>query len=203
MRNNMGFGKFEVMTMITLLLVVFCVLAYLLLNGVSNQKIDTMKDNAISFSKVVTTNIASFHNTETVFLGEAIDENLLGDIKSPFGGGVCSREESFVHLEDGLPYVTLKCGNHLIENTNFSSKDINVYIVSEWSENKKNDDDEETTLYNCEDGGEIAFDQYYPELYFVYQSNKKFDGNAYFADGVHNCEVVTKKFYRSRKVLGK
>ena len=199
MKNNKGFGKFEVMTMITLLLVVFCILAYFLLHGASNQKVDTMKDNAISFSKVVTTNIASFHNTETVYLGEAIDEGLLKDIKSPFGGGNCSRSESFVHIQDGLPYVTLKCGDHLIENANFSSKDINVYTVSEWSEEKKDDNNDSMIFYNC--GGSEAFDEYYPELFFVYKTNKELGGDAYFADGVNVCEVATKEYYRTKTVL--
>ena len=51
MRNNKGFGKIEIMTVIVMLLVVFAFLFYLILNGTGNQKFETMKENGLSFSK--------------------------------------------------------------------------------------------------------------------------------------------------------
>ena len=109
MKSNKGFGKYEVLTVIVLLLIVFCILSMNMFGGVSKQKIETMKNSAVNFSSSVTTNISSFHNTGKVYLQEVIDEKLIRDIKSPVGGGKCSSSESYVELIDGSPFVTLKC----------------------------------------------------------------------------------------------
>ena len=203
MKNNYGFGKYEVLTVIVLLLAVVAFLAYSLLGGVSTQKLQTMRDNANNFSRTVANNMNSFHNTENVYLGEAVDEKILKEIKSPVGGGYCSLSESFVHFDNGMPYVTFKCGNYLIENVNFSGNtNFPVYKVSDWKEKKTNDDDEEKVLYNCKDNGKDIFDEYYEELYFVYLVNQKYDTEYYFAVNASAvCQVEQKTFYRTKEVL--
>ena len=201
MRNNKGYGKFEVLTVIVLLLGIFAFLAYVFLGGVSGQKLQTMKDNANRFSRTVANNMNSFHNTETVYLGEAIDEEILKNIKNPVGKGNCSVSESFVHFTDGMPYVTFRCGDYLIENVNFTGKsDYPVYKLSDWSETKTGDNVEEKELYNCTDNGKEVFDEYYEELYFVYLVNKKYGTSHYFASSVDStCKVVKKTFYRTKE----
>ena len=204
MKNNKGFGKFEVLTVIVLIMALSAFLLYVFLGGTTSKKIDAMKDSAISFSKVVTTNIASFHNTENVYLQEAIDEGLLKDIKSPVGGGNCSGSESLVQLIDGMPYVTLKCGKLLIEKTNFSSKsEVNVYEVSNWTTDKLTGDNvEEKELYNCEDNGKELFSEYNEELFFVYKVNQSYETSHFFADSVGStCKVLKKTFYRTKKPI--
>ena len=178
-------------------------MAFSLLGGVSSQKLQTMKDNANSFSRTVANNMNSFHNTENVYLGEAVDEKILKSIKSPVGGGYCSLSESFVHFSDGMPYVTFRCGDYLIENVNFSGNtNFPVYKVSDWKEKKTNDDDEEKVLYNCKDKGKEIFDEYYEELYFVYLINKKYDTEYYFAVNASAvCQVEKKTFYRTKEVF--
>ena len=64
MRNNKGFGRYEILTVIVLMLIIFCILSVVMFGGISKQKIETMKKNAITFNSAVTTNIASFHNTD-------------------------------------------------------------------------------------------------------------------------------------------
>lgn len=201
MKNNYGFGKFEVLTVIVVLLGIFAFLAYSLLGGVSSQKLQTMKDNANSFSRTVANNMNSFHNTENVYLGEAVDEQIIKKIKNPVGGGYCSLSESFVHFDAGMPYVTFRCGDYLIENVNFTgSNDFPIYKVSDWSEKKTNDDDEEIVLYNCTDNGKQVFDEYYQELYFVYLINKKYNTDHFFASTVDSiCKVEKKTFYRTKE----
>lgn len=202
MRNSKGFGKFEVLTVIVLMLIVFCILSMNMFGGVSKQKLETMKKSAISFTSAVTTNIATFHNTETVYLQEVIDEELISPIKSPIGGGKCSEADSYVELINGQPYVTLNCNNVLIEKETFTKKDINAYKVSKWTEKKKNDDMEERVLYNCKYKGKEIFDRYYEELYFVYEINKKYNTNYYFASDIKdNCKVVSKTFYRTKELI--
>lgn len=199
MINNKGFGKFEVLTVFVLIIIVFVFLMHTILCGASEQKFVTMKDSAISFSKVVTTNIESFHNTNKVYLQEAIDEGLMIKIKSPVGQGNCSTSESSVQVVDGKPYVTLLCNNYLIEKVNFSNDvDVDIYEVSNWEEEKK-ENSEEKILYNCEENGNLVFPEYFEELYFVYEMNKKYGSNYFSANEVNECNVVSKAFYRIKK----
>ena len=201
MKSNKGFGKFEVLTIMVVLLIIFCILSMNLFGGVSKQRIETMKKSATSFTSSVTTNIDTFHNTEKVYLQEVIDEELIRPIKSPVGGGKCSGADSYVELIDGMPYVTLNCNNVLIEKENFVNKDINVYKVSKWMSKKTKDDMEERILYNCKSNGKEIFDRYYEELYFVYEINKKYGTDYYFASDVKDCEVVSKTFYRTKELI--
>lgn len=204
MKNSKGFGKFEIIIMMLILIVIFVFGFYMLLNGAKGQQYATMKDNAVTFSKTVATNIASFHNVNYVYLEEVIDEKLLDSITNPFGGGKCSVSESVVHIKEGLPYVTLRCGNKLIDDENFSkNKDVKVYDITEWSEKKATDDDDERVFYNCIENGKEVFDDYYEELYFVYQVNKKYGTDAYYASGVKNCQVSKKTMYRTKTLAEK
>ncbi len=208
MRNNRGSGRFEIITVIVLLLVIFAVGAYMILGGANNQKFNTMKENAWSFSKTVATNIASFHYSNVVYLGEAIDEGLFSSIKNPFGKGDCDITESKVETIDGKPYVTLKCGKYLIDQASFEDKNnVSILEVSEWTTEKPKDADsdnlEEVTMYNCLDGDKEIFDNYYEELYFIFKYNKEFGTDIYFASDVlgNECELTSKTFYRTHKVV--
>ena len=206
MRNNKGFAKFEVITIVVILLVVFAFLFYVLLNGTGGQKYQTMKENASLLSKAVATNIGSFHYTNTVYLEEAIDEGVFNKIKNPFGSGNCDTAESKVETIDGKAYATLRCGKYLLEKEDFSdTQSVPFYEVGEWTEKKPEGESEEKELYNCLEDDKEVFDQYYEELYFVYQFNKKYEEDVYFAKDIENsgvCEVTTKTFYRTRKEIG-
>ena len=180
---------------------------YIFLGGVSGQKIDTMKENALSFQKTVATNIASFHNVDTVYLDEAIKEEFIGNIKSPFGGGNCDVTQSKVNFVEGKPYVTLKCGDYLIDKAVFNDKDsVDLFKVTAWSEKEiKGDDVETIELYNCTKDGKEVYDQYYEELYFIVKMNSDNQTNYYFANDIpkDKCTVVKKNFYRHKEKVTK
>ena len=203
MRNSFGFGKFEVLTVIVLLLIIVSILGYITLGGVSEQKISTMKDSALSFSRIVGSNISSFHNVDTVYLEEAIKEKVTRDIKNPFGFGNCDGSQSFVHFENGSSFVTLKCGHYLIDNAGFNDMDkVDIYKVSDWSTEKtKKDNIEERKLYNCKKNGKQVYEDYTEELYFVFKYNYDYHTDYYFANDVDDCEVQTKTFYRQKTVV--
>lgn len=198
-----GFGKFEVLTMIVILLVVFAYLMYLLLGGVNKQKFDTMKDNAITFSKTAATNFSSFHNFENVYLNEVIEEELMKKIRSPFSANYCDEMESKVEMIDGQAYVTLRCDDYLIDKARNTSKDsMKIYKVGKWKEEKSSDKDEKKTLYNCVADGKEIFDNYMEELQFVSRVNRDYQTEFYFSADVKSvCEVVTKDFYRTKEIL--
>lgn len=204
MRNNYGIGRFEILTVIVVLLGIFVYLGYTFLGGTTSYKLSAMTDSAVNLSKAVTVNISSFHNTENVYLGEAIDEAIIKKIKNPVQKGFCSESESMVRLVDDLPTVTLRCGKYLLEDYSVKSKKAEFYQVSDWSEKElENDSVEEVTLYNCVKNGKELFNEYYEELYFVYLVNKEFQTDYYFANNVNkdNCEVVSKVFYRTKELV--
>lgn len=206
MKNNKGFGRFEILTLVVLGIALGAYLMYLVVGIASNQKFETMKESAVSFSKAVSTNLSSFHNSESVYLGELIDEEVLNKIKSPFSSGDCDITESKVQYIDGLAYVTLKCDKYLIDKSRLNDiEKIDIYKVGDWYEDKTDDDNEEATVfYNClDDSGNEVFDKYYEELYFISKLNKQESSNYYFSADVTSCEVVNKTLYRTKEIYEK
>ena len=198
--NNKGSVRFEIMTIIVLIISIFVFVMYFILQGVNNQKYTTMKDNGISFSKTVTVNIASFHYPDIVYLEEAIDEGVIRPIKNPLGRGYCDVAQSRIDMINGQPFTTLVCGDYMIDKATFKANDkVKVFQISDWTEEKiKGNNVQQRKLYNCLDGDKELFDQYYEELYFIYRYNKEYNADVYFANQVTECEVVSKTFYRTR-----
>lgn len=205
MKNNKGMGKFEVLTMIVLIMAIIAYILWYFINGSNGQKFNTMKKNAVNLSKTVSTNINSFHNTENVYLGEAINEGLIPVIKSPFSGKDCSISESKVVMENDMPVVTLRCDDYLIDGVRFSGNynDVPIYKVGEWTTEKITGNNvEERVLYNCMDGGKEKYPEYYEELYFVSRINDDYGRSHYFASTVDtDCPVVSKTFYRTKEKI--
>ena len=202
MKNNKGFGKFEVLTMIVVLLCIFAFLAYRFLGGASLKKLDTMKNSASNLAKTVIVNRESFYNPSKVFLGEVIDEQLVKDIKNPIGEGNCSHSESYVELGEHNNYVTLQCGDYILDHVDVNKiKDATFYQVGEWTTKKTNDDDEERVLYNCKesDGKGKYFDEGYDESYFIYQINRMFTNNYSSIEAINAiCPVEKTTMYRTK-----
>lgn len=205
-KNNKGIGGIELITIIGLLLVIFAFFSFILLKGLNRQRIDTMKENALTLSKTVVTNIASFRNVSLVYLGEAIDEKVSPNIKSPFGGKYCDPALSKVESDGGRVYVTLKCGKYEIHHIEIKDKDkVPMIEVSEWDAKKPEADEangvkvEETTLYNCIENGKEKFDSFYEKDYLLYRVNKEYNTNYYFMDDITNCTIKPKKFFRTVK----
>ena len=204
--NNKGFGKYEVLTVITLLLIIFVVLSLTVLGGAGKKQFDTMSKEAIQFNKSVYSNLDSFHDQRLVYLEEVIDEKILNKVKSPYSMGVCDVTQSSVRTEDDVKrFVTLKCDNYLIDNSRVSSaEDFNIYKVSKWSDKKiKGDNVEKKELYNCEKKGKKILDNYVEDGYLVYKVNKDYNENYYFASDISEdiCKVVTKTFYRTKELV--
>jgi hypothetical protein len=206
MKSNKGIGTKEVMIVILLMLSVTAFAMAAILGGADNQKFVTFKENALTFAKTVITNQNSFMNTEVVYLGEAVEEGFIKDIKNSMGRGKCDRENSKVVFKDGHVYTTLKCGKYMIDNYEIKEiEDVPVYEVSEWSEQKPTGEDvEEITLYNCYDANKLVFDQYYEDNYLVFMVNNMYNESARSLDGIERktvLKVTDKKYYRTKKLI--
>lgn len=201
--SRKGFGKFEVLTMIIVLLAIFAYLMYTILGGADKQKFETFRDNAVTFSKTAATNFSSFHNFENVYLNEVIEEELMNKIRSPFSSNYCDEMESKVEMIDGQAYVTLKCDEYLIDKSKTNSKnDLKIYKVGDWTLKQTSKDDEKKTLYNCSINGKEIFDDYMEELQMVSRINRDYQTDFYFSNDVRSvCDVVTKDFYRTKELV--
>lgn len=203
MMNNKGFMRFEVLTILFIMLVAICGGGLLIIKGANGQKINTMSSNGLRLSEVVVTNISSFRNLNTVYLDEVIKEELMDNIKNPFGGGNCDATASRVDIVSGDPYTTLKCGDYLIDNQNIKDiKEVVLYKVSKWQEKKIDGENvEKKVFYNCEKDGKNLYDDYLEEGYLVAKINQDFDKAYYFKENITSeCDkIVEKTFYRTKE----
>ncbi len=206
MLRNKGYIKYEIVTVIVLLLAIFSFSGYLIVQIVNQQRFNVMKKNWIVFSDIVKTNISSFHNSEVVYLQEVIDEGYLANIKNPFDNGFCDTTQSKVSIVDNSNYTTLKCGEYLInEVSNINDvNEIDVFKVTNWvSKKTKGRNVESKVLYNCYINGKPLFSDYLDELFFIYKYNKTFETDYYSIDDINmnNCDIVSKKFYRTIEIV--
>ncbi len=209
MKNNFGFGKFEVLTVIVLLLGIAAFYMYSILGGVNDKKINKMKSQAVSLNKAVYSNLDEYRNSSLVYLEEILDHHIIDNIKSPFSDNSCDLDESKVEtVGTSVRYVTLKCDNYLIMHQKATDfKNVTVYEVSDWSLTKPEGEEyDEAVLYNCQkEDGSFIFSEYREEGSFLYGYYKKFGRSFFTMQHVPNdvCNVVSNTFYRTRKDVNK
>ena len=204
MKNNKGIGKFELLTMIVIAAIAVCLVLWYFIGVANREKYTTMRKDAVSLNKVIVTNADSFTNDRVIYLGQVVTGGFVAAIKSPFSGKDCSFSESKVEFKDGKTMTTLRCDDYLIDayKINTSYEDIPLYKVSDWKEEKPKGKSEEKVLYNCLDGGKEKYNDYVEEAYFVALINNDYGSEHYDATTIKNeCVVVTKTFYRTKKLI--
>ena len=203
MKNNKGIGKFELLTMILIGMVVFCLVMWYFIGVANRERYNTLRKSASSMAQTLSTNINSFHNTAVAYLGEGIREGFISNIPSPFSGKNCSVSESKVVMKDAKPHVTLKCDNFLIDDVDAADyESFPIYKVSEWSEKKPKGKSEKRVFYNCLDGGKEKYDEYTEELYFISNINNDYGTSYYEVKSMNSeCVLVTKTLYRTKKLI--
>ena len=205
MRNNRGFGKFESLTVLVILIGFMAFFLHSTLGGVSKKQLNKFKDYSVTFSKAVYMNIDSYKNPSIVYLEEAVDQGFVEKTKSPFSTETCDYSESKVETE-GLSsrFVTLKCDQFLIYREKTSDlSHVTIYEVSEWNlEKPEGENVDEAVLYNCQRAdGSLVFPKYREEYSFLYGYNKLYSQNyRNIADiKTNSCTVVSNTFYRTRE----
>ena len=73
MINNKGFGKFETLTIIVVLIAVSAFLLYCTLGAADSRNFPKLRADAAYFNKIVFSNLDSFVNEDYITLGVAID----------------------------------------------------------------------------------------------------------------------------------
>lgn len=204
MKNSntvLDFRRYELVTVILLIILIMVGLLGCILSGASDQEIKAMRNSAINIKKTVMINHADFQDTKKIYLSELIDDKLISEIKSPVSKGNCSSSESYVELVDGRYQVTLRCGNYMIGEASFvGNDDVAFYKVSDWSEKKKKNSNDKNIFYNCLVEGKEKYNDYYEKEYFLYSINKDYQENYSSIKEIKKstCKVVSKTFYRKK-----
>lgn len=201
-RNNKGFGSKEILTVSTVCLILAAVLLTLSIQTSYGEKYKVMEYNARVFGLSATT-YQMENNNDTVYMVELLDNGLFSRVKNPFGGDkYCNGYESRVDYENGKKYVTLRCGNYLIDHQYIAEDEYQVYKVGSWTDTKPKAKYQQMTAYNYKDGKNDGFEDHYNEAMFLYVFNKKY-GKSYEAvsDIPKKYQVYKKKWYRTKTLI--
>lgn len=191
----------ELVIVILLVTFSFAFLMFTIINNQKKIKYNSLKNNAITFSNAVSTNIYNFSNEKIVFLDEAVNEEYISNIKSPFSSGFCDGKTSFVQTDDnGRRHVTLTCDNYMLYNYDLKSDNFIILKISDWN-TKKRSNSEKKELYNCIslDSSTNIYDDYYEENFFLYKINSDYGTNYSKVEDIDSdiCTVDKKIFYRT------
>ena len=203
MKNKNGFGKIEILISIMMIMIVSYIIITSFMENSKKIRYISMRQSASNFTYAVVTNIASFSNHFNVYLQEVIDENLLEKIKNPISGGSCDSKESKIEYIDNKPYVTLKCGNYLIDKEKITANfNVTIYKISDWNKNIPDSGNyEKKELYTCLNNNK--YNDYYEELYFLYMINKDYNKKYTSINEIDSniCKYKKNEYYRSKNII--
>jgi len=192
--NEKGAVRFEVVTVLLLVIVLLVFFTYKILNSnQSPKKFNVMISNARSFGKSAYSYNMDIQKDKIYLLEmKSIGDLDISDSFNPKNN--CDLYESKVEFEGVDSIITLACGEYLIDSTSLEDKDFKVYKVSEWSTNKTNSDDEMMTGYTY---GKL--DRYYNEDDFIEAFNDV-TGNDYTTiNAIGDAyEITTNVVYRTK-----
>lgn len=203
MKNNLGYGKFEIIVIIIVLLFIGAFLAYTILSSVDEpQRFSIMRKDAYVFAEVVITNLEDTEK-ETITLAEAVDEGLIGNVQNPFDKGQCSIYESKIEILNNSKYLTFKCGDYIINKVDIKEKKYDIYKVTKWHEKATDKNSKSEKVYNCNGtDGKLLFDDYLDANSFIYALRKTYnvDINS-LEDAKKSCDVIEKNMYRDYELV--
>ncbi len=201
-RNNKGFGSREILTVSTVCLILASVLLVIAIQTSTSEKYKVMEYNARMFGLSATT-YQMENSNDVVYMMELLDNGLFSRVKNPFGGErYCSFLESKVEYEDEKKYVTLQCGNYLIDHQYIAEDKYQIYKVGKWSEKKPNGSSQQIISYNYKDGHKNGLDGVYDEAIFLYTFNKKMGRDYETIDDIpKKYQVYKKTLYRTKTLV--
>lgn len=206
-KNNKGLVLPELLAIIAFIAVIFAFVAYVSFQNGDKRKYEVFAQNARDFATKVSTYRDEYvRYYEEIYLEDIVSANYIKPFKNPFsGGGNCNLYESkVVTISSSERYVTLRCGNYLIDSQTVSSGNYKVYKVSDWQEEIGNDLEAETAkLYNYEKNGKLVLEKYVviKEFITLFNDNENKNIKSIEQIDLKNYNVVTKTFYRTKKLV--
>lgn len=196
--KNEGFGRFEILTVFVLILLIASFLLAKVFKSDYKKKYDVMQYSAKMFD-LTANNVFIEKGSQWVYtLQMLIDINMHSNIKNPFSGEkYCNPHTSKVEFENDGRYVTLECGDYLIYKQESLASFYTIYQTSKWSDKKRSNDNQQERFYNYEKSGKKVFSDYLEEVSFIYEYNKKNSTNFTTIKEIkENEKVLEKTMYR-------
>ena len=202
-KRESGYSATELLTVIfvaTLLLAIVITLAF---QTSVHQKLRVFQYDANLFAQNAGAYVLE-SDADTVYLQSLIDLKLFANIKNPFSGTkYCDTYESKVVFKSSKQYVTLQCGNYLIEDQYAVADEYTIYKVSDWSTKKSSGSKqvqvEKMERYNYRLDGKEVLSQYRSEDVFLLLFNQAYRTKYTKVSQIpKKYSVVEKTYYRTK-----
>lgn len=205
-KNNKGLVLPELLAILAFIIVIFAFAAYVSLQNGNKRQYEVFAQNARDFAaKVSSYRVEKMKYATEIYLSDLVDDHYIKAYKNPFsGGGDCSLYESKVVLvSDSEKYVTLRCGNYLIDSQLSSSGNYRVYKVSSWQEKIGDSLEAETAkLYNYQKNNKFVLDDFVTSKKLVEEYNKRENKNIKTISEIDSSySIHNKTFYRTKKLV--
>ncbi len=201
-KNNKGFGSREMLTVSTICLILATILLMIAIESSYEEKYKVMEYNARVFGLSATI-YEMENNNDSVYMIELLDDDMFTRIKNPFGGPeYCSSTESKVEYEGERKYITLRCGNYLIDHQYIAAEEYKIYRIGQWQEKKLDKNAQKIESYNYKEKGKEVFNEVYGADMFLYAFNKKTSSDYESIEQIpKKYGVYSKTFYRTKKLV--
>lgn len=206
-KNSKGVVLPELLAIIAFIAVIFAFATYVSFKDGDKRKYEVFAQNARDFATKVSTYRDEYVKYyDEIYLQDIVADNYIKPFKNPFsGGGECDLYESkVVIVSNEERYVTLKCGDYLIDSQNVSSGNYKVYKVSKWQEKIGSSLEAETSkLYNYQKNGKMVLDNYVvaKELVTLYNKNERQNVKSLSDINLEDINIITKTFYRTKELV--
>lgn len=200
--NNNGLGKVEIISILTLIIVLFAV-GLGLVSDVG-KKYSYFKSVCNTFAN----NAAMYRNNYPIkdnkyYLDMLISKGYSEKIENPLNTTEeCSEEESYVQIDDTSKNVYLVCGKYVVEG--YQNQSYRIYKVTNWSEKEEKIDNDVETLYNYKKNDKLVLDEYVPLHTFIKTYNEielvPITSISDF-ESIEGQELVEKNVYREKTLV--
>ena len=207
-KNKSGLASMELLLALAFIIVIVAIVAWLFLSNDNNKrKYEVFAENARDFSVRVSEYRDRYVKyDDVIYLADLVNDNYIKAFKNPFGGGTtCDLYESKVEIiSSNKKYVTLRCGDYLIDKQETSSNDYKIYKVSDWKDKVSNSElVQSAKLYNYQKDGKSVLPSYVTEKELIdsYNTNENQNIKSLEEIDLKEFAVTTKTFYRTKELV--
>lgn len=202
--NKKGFGKVEVIAMLALLIGLFAIGMKVVADN--SQNYSSFKTAANKFANAVAMYKDQYPTSNDVYyLNNVVKKGFLGEVKNPLNASEeCDMYESYVEVpEINNKKVVMVCGNYYLEGTQNSS--YNLYEIGKWNEEKLENCNETTNLYNYTNkDGAVMLPEYVSQMAFIgrfYENEGVMLSSIYDVDKMDGYKLLIKDVYREKTFI--
>ncbi len=205
-KGNRGFSAIQFFFVVIIAGIVVIVITKIVFDADLRRRWGVMAYDATLFGY----NAVNIQDEERdhMYLQEFVDQELFSEIKNPFieSDEYCHPYHSFVTYEGDKKYVTLECGNYLVDRLSIVQEHVMIYELSEWTttslKETKNNQVEAKTLYYIPENNDIYLREPQTSEVFLLIFNKMYQTSYRRIDEIPEDYKVEKQvFYRTKTLV--